>query len=231
MRKIKTFLITILAMSLLFFMCIGFVTPALAEEMDEEPPSAEENIVDDETMADEVINGEVIDENSMPLLVERFNEYLKARYGEEYEYYYNKIMEKYGSIEQYLLSFTEKLPEEYQDGWTRFIAWLHQYSVVWVPTLIFIVLIAIAIAIKLIAKKFYNKGLNDFKKWLEGTVDKKVNDKLNEKLTPVAIELNLQSSAIGAIMRSQKLLMGNNEKFASAVKDLEDSEKELTKND
>lgn len=216
MKKIKTFLLVALSFFLLFFMCIGIgVTPAIAEEAPEEPPA---------------VTDEVVDENSMPALVERFTEYLKEKYGDDYEYYYNQIMEKYGSIEQYLLSFTDKLPEEYQDGWTQFLAWLHKYSVVWVPTLVFIILIILAIIGKNIVKKFYKKAFPDFRKGFESIVDKKVNDKLNEKITPIAEELNLQSAAIGSIMRSQQALLGPADKFADVVKDLEKNEKELTNN-
>ena len=216
MKKIKKFLLVALSFFLLFFMCIGIgVPPALAEEAIEEPPA---------------VTDEVVDENSMPALVERFTEYLKEKYGDDYEYYYNQIMEEYGSIEHYLLSFTDKLPEEYQDGWMQFVAWLHEYSVVWAPILTIIILIVIAIVGRVIVKKKYDKAFANVKKWFESFVDKKIKDKLNEKMTPIAEELNLQSAAIGSIMRSQQALLGPADKFADVVKDLEKNEKELTNN-
>ncbi len=55
-------------------------------------------------------------ENGIDGVAVQFVEYLKSRYGAEYELYYNAIIEQWGSIEGYLLAFGDKLPEEHKTG-------------------------------------------------------------------------------------------------------------------
>lgn len=189
MTKIKKIIVVLLAATVLCFICAGAVMPAFAET---EPPVAEET----EPTAGDSLEG----------LAAQFTEYLKGKYGGDYEYYYNQIIEKWGSVEAYLLSFGEKLPEEYQNGWDKFVGWLGEYAPVWATPLAIIIVIIVAV----VGKKF-------FRKLVEKTV--------NAKLKPVVNELNLQSNAMVAIMHAQKAVLPKN--CTENVIELEESERGL----
>ena len=47
-------------------------------------------------------------------LADRVKAYLQGIYGEDYEVYYNKIIENWGSVENFLLNASDNLPEEYK---------------------------------------------------------------------------------------------------------------------
>ena len=146
----------------------------------------------------------------------QFINYLKDKYGADYEHYYNAIIEKWGSIEGYLLDFGNRLPEEHRSGWDKFVRWLRDYAVIWAP--IFAALILI-IAI-IFGKRIYEK----IKDWFTKLVEKLV----NKKLAPIENELNLQSKAMVAMLHSQKALLGSSEKFSDTVKELDEADKEIT---
>lgn len=209
MTKLKTFFAVLMAACLMIVFLTGFSVSAKAETVEPPAEQTEEAAPSEESITDKFIG------------------YLKDKYGEDYEYYYNLIIEKWGSVEAYLASLTDELPDEYRDGWTEFIAWLHEYWVVWAPTLAVVVVIIIA----LVGKAALKKAVSAVKSWFGAMVDEKVNTKLNEKMAPVARELNSQSSALGAMMRAQKALLGNADKFSENVQDLDKSEKELTGNE
>ena len=160
-------------------------------------------------------NDEEDSELSVEGLADSFTNYLKAKYGDDYEYYYNRIIEQWGSIEGYLLAFGNKLPDEYKTGWDKFVGWLNEYKVIW-GTALAAVLVIIAV---LIGKRKINK----FKEWFTALVEKLV----NKRLAPIENELNLQSSATISILHSQKALLGNSDRFSDNVKELEEAEKEL----
>ncbi len=141
-------------------------------------------------------------------VADNFLNYLKERYGDDYLYYYDKIIDNWGSVEAYLLSFGDKLPEEHKNAWQKFVGWLSEYSSVWAPAFA----VAVVIIVALIGKKQFNK-----------IVDRIV----NVKLQPIVGELNKQSSATVSILHAQKALLGTGERFADSVKELEKSEKEL----
>jgi len=54
-------------------------------------------------------------------------EYLQSIYGDDYETYYNQIIENWGSVEKYLLSASENLPEEHQYKVTELITKINTY--------------------------------------------------------------------------------------------------------
>lgn len=197
MKKVKLALVIILA-ALVVSVSIGSVFIAFADTANESEAITEET-VDPNISANE---------SSLEELVDGFTEYLKSKYGADYEFYYNQIIEQWGSIEGYLLSFGSKLPDEYQSGWEKFIHWLGEYAPVWAPALAVVILILVAV----IGKKQFNKLIDRI---------------VNGKLSPIVQELNAQSKATVAILRSQKALLPKDERFAENVKELEESEKEL----
>ena len=194
--KIKKFFIVLLAILLISSASVcSLVGVAYAAENEE---SAIEQI-EDEAQIETDIGG----------IADNFINYLKERYGDDYTYYYNRIIEQWGSVEAYLLSFGEKLPEDNRNSWERFVGWLDEYASVWAPALA----VAVVIIVALVGKKTFN-----------AIVDKVV----NAKLKPIVNELNAQSKATVAILHSQKALLGSSEKFANNVRELEQGEKELT---
>ena len=100
------------------------------------------------------------------------------------------------------------LPEEYKSGWQAFVGWLGEYSVIWAPALA----VGIIILVAVIGKKSFNKLVERI---------------VNSKLSPIVKELNLQSNATVAMLRAQKVLLPNQEKYAENAKELEESERGL----
>lgn len=202
MTKIKTLIITLLIATVLAFVCAGSAVVAFADAGEGNEVATEE--LPENTVAPDISH----DESSLNTLVVQFTEYLKTKYGADYEFYYNNIIEQWGSIEAYLLSFGEKLPEQHRSGWQKFIGWLTEYSPVWAPAFAVILVILGGV----IGKKQLNK-----------IIERLVNAKLN----PVVRELNLQSNATSAMLNAQKALLGGNERFTQTVAEIEKAEKEL----
>lgn len=198
MKKIQRAFVIVLASILLLLVGTGGSLVAFAEEVQEPPAVTEETETDIDCIAEQFVN------------------YLKDKYGADYQLYYNDIIEQWGSIEGYLLAFGNKLPEQYQTGWDKFVGWLKEYSVIWAPVLAVVILIIAVI----VGKKKFKK----IKEWFTALVEKLV----NKRLAPIEKELNLQSNAIISQMRAQKALMGTADKFSDNVKELEEAEKELT---
>lgn len=202
MIKIKKAFMLCIAAMLLMFNCVGFAVIAFAEE--ETPP---------EQITEVIPEPEVPSEDNTAVSIDgvaaQFINYLKDKYGAEYEFYYNQIIEQWGSVEGYLLAFGNKLPEEYQSTWDKCVGWLNDYAPVWAVPLAVIIVIIVA----LVGRKVLNNAIERI---------------VNAKLKPVEQELNLQSKATVSMMHSQKALLGNVPKFADNVKELEEAEKELT---
>lgn len=207
MIKLKKVFLALLAAALLIFICTGAVLPVSAD-------TAGEAVISEEQTVNTDLSGEY---GGLEAAAESFLQYLKDKYGEDYEFYYNQIIERWGSVEAYLLSLGEKLPEEYKSGWDKFVGWLGEYSVIWAPALA----AALVVVAAVIGKKQFNK------------IFEKV---VNAKLEPINKELNLQSNATAALMRAQRAFLGNNKTLlenngglSEAVKELESAEEELTK--
>lgn len=165
------------------------------------PAAFAEEIIPD-TSAEETAGDET--EN----LVDRFIGNLKEKYGEDYEYYLNAILEQWGSVEAYLLSLTDNLPDGFRAGYTDFIAWLGEYSPVWAPALA----VALIIIGFIVGKKVLNKILNRI---------------VEARIKPIQEELNKQSEAQAAQLKATRALLGTNEKFAEERKAAENAEKKL----
>lgn len=207
MTKIKRVFAIILAVMLIAFISAGGALGAFADVADDVPEISQETVAPDISS----------DYNGSEELSEKFIGYLKDKYGEDYVYYYNLIIEKWGSVEAYLLSLGEKLPADYKSGWDTFVGWLGEYSVIWAP----VFALAIVIIVAVVGKKQFNK-----------IFDKAV----AKKLEPVINELNLQSNATVTLMRAQRAFFGNNKTLldnnaglSEAVKELESAEEDLKK--
>lgn len=200
-NKLLLGLVLIAALMLTLFTTIPLVyAEELPDATIEEPATGEqtpENPTDGETGEDDPES-----------LVDRFIENLKDKYGEDYEYYLNAILEQWGSVEAYLLSLTDNLPDEFQAGYTDFIQWLGEYAPIWAPCLA-VALIVIGI---IVGKKALNKILNRI---------------VEARIKPIEEELNKQSEAQAAQLKATRALLGSNDKFAEERKTAEDAEKKL----
>lgn len=204
MKLKKTFLL-ITVLVAVFGLCLLMAGTAYAEPLPE--TGLEESV---ETGGEQSGAEEPEKKTDLSDAADKFREYLKERYGADYDYYYNKIIAEWGSIEEYLLSFGEKLPEEYKTGWDKFVGWLGEYSAVWAPPFA----VAIVIIVAVVGKKQFNRIVERI---------------VNARLAPIVKELNSQSKATVSIIRAQTALLGNGEKFAPVAAELRESEKELMK--
>lgn len=222
--KLKLFFVTIIAVMLVFIIGGGAIV-ASAETTAENPATEEtdgaENGEGEELVPPADLSGETEEETpatppadtaedaEIENVAANFVEWLKATFGEDYEYYYNQIIDNWGSIENYLLQFGEQyLPEEYQTGWDEFVAWLRDNAPIWAT----ILAIAIVIIVWLVGKKVFT------------SIVKKVVD---SKTSALAKELNKQSEAMIATNHALSALLGKGEKFTDNVKELEESTEKL----
>lgn len=222
MTRTKRILIFAVMIAFMFVCLVATFTGAYAEEttapeqITEEPqnePQIDDNEATEPPTTEEPTEKDTDTDTAfdMAALVDKFTQYLKDKYGAEYETIYNGIIEQWGSIEAYLLQFGEEyIPEEYNAGWNAFIEWLSVNAPIWAPALALACIIFIAV----FGKKAFNKIVQKI-------VDTKV------KL--LSDELNKQSAALSAQMKALKMIMPTNEKCAAAVQELEEKEKELSK--
>ena len=235
MNKIKKFALAALAAAFIF--CGGAaLSPAAAfaseipEEVTqpvEELPAESENTGEIDTEPPETDNGGQTGTDGgqdSQSFVEGFIELLKDRYGADYEYYYNLIIEQWGSIENYLLQFGEEnLTPEQNDVYRQVITALGETSVIWAPSLAIICLI-----VALIWGKKKLEGI--IEKFVKGYIDKTQDDSANIQSTQEAqnAELNRQSKALAATMKGVQALLGTADKFAEQRGEIEEAAKELS---
>ncbi len=201
MIKIKSLFLALIVATIMLFLCVGSVF-AYADESVQTGESQQEEI--GSTQVEDVQDGVNIEQ-----MAAQFTDFLKEKYGEDYEFYYNQIISNWGSVEAYLLSFGTKLPEEYKSSWESFVEWMGKYAAIWAPPLAILIVIIVAI----VGKKKFNEIVERIVK---------------AKIYPIENELNAQSKATVAMMRSQRALLGSADKFTDNVKELTESEKELT---
>ena len=155
------------------------------------------------------------EENELKTLVNGFLARLKAKYGEEYETYYNAILADWGSVEEYLLSLVnDDTPDAAASGWTRFVKWLGEYSPIWASVLA----VAAVIIIIVCGKKALGKVAN----WVTGT---------GGKFKTVFNSINKLYAAQNAQSEALIKLLGENEKFKEERAALQSSVEEIKKDD
>lgn len=209
MHKVKKFNQLLVAISLIVcgLLCALFMgnaaTVTYADEGTQETPAEGELTADGET-----------DGNGLKSLVDGFLAQLKAKYGDDYETYYNAILEKWGSVEEYLLSLAEESPDTAESGWTAFVKWLGEYAPIWGSIL--------AIAVVIIVIVLGKKALNKIAGWVTGT---------GGKFKIVFNSINKMYKADVAEMKALVKLLGENERFAEERKALEESIREIEQDD
>ena len=144
-------------------------------------------------------------------LVGNFIARLKEKYGDDYLYYYNAVLEKWGSVEQYLLACVdETTPDIVANGWTAFINWLDKYAVIWAP-IFAIVLVAIA---ALVGKKYIKKAYEYIKS-------------RKKDISTIFGAINKMYKAHIAELQTLQSLLGDNERFADKREALEAAQEEI----
>ncbi|MDE6274349.1 MAG: hypothetical protein K2L87_04810, partial [Clostridiales bacterium] len=148
-------LLMLATIAVLVFACSMFAmgnTLAYAEEIGAE--------ASDEETSEEGANG-------VENFVNGFLDQLKEKYGEDYLTYYNAILEEWGSVEAYLLSFaddSEHISDVAADGWKSFVSWLGEYSPIWGS--------ALAVFGDIIVILFGKKALPKVTQFVEAAMDK-----------------------------------------------------------
>lgn len=191
-QKRFTVLIALVSVIVLLFSCAFCMGNAVRVSAEEAPQ---------EEVTDELVNG--------------FLAQLKAKYGDEYETYYNAILAEWGSVEEYLLSLVnDDTPDAAANGWTRFVKWLGEYSPIWAS----ILAVAAVIIIIVCGKKALGKVAN----WVTGT---------GGKFKTVFNSINKLYAAQNAQSEALIKLLGENEKFKNERAALQSSVEEIKKDD
>lgn len=191
-RKLKTVLIVALVVVFTLAVCLLCSQTAYAASADTETNtdgSLTEN--DTETVSDSV------------------RAYLQSIYGDDYEKYYNQIVENWGSVEKFLLNASENLPDEYRYKATELLTTVNAYIGVGADA---ILLICVGAYIIYRAKK--NKKI---------TADLKTLKAGDNQIETAQLAIIQSQKAQSAAL--QKLLPG--EKFEGEVTELAESDKAL----
>lgn len=157
---------------------------------------------------------EETDDSGLKSLIDGFIAQLKAKYGENYETYYNAILAEWGSVEEYLLSLAGDSPDAAANGWTAFVKWLGEYAPIWGSILAVVALIIVIV--------FGKKALNKVAGWATGT---------SGKFKTVFTSINKMYKADVAEMKALVKLLGENPRFEEEKKALEESIKEIENDD
>lgn len=213
MKKLKVCgrLLAMLAL----IVCLFLVLPVMgnAATVSAEETTSEEGAETPVTPEEET-DGE-IDDSGLQALVDGFLAQLKARYGEDYETYYNAILAEWGSVEQYLLSLIdENTPDAVARGWTAFVKWLSDYAPIWGS--------ALAIVAVIIVILFGKKALNKVVEWITG---------MNTKFKTIVSAFNTLYASEKAQNEALVKLLGENERFADERKALEEANGEIDKDE
>ena len=184
--------IAIAIMALLGFCVVLFMgnSPARAAEAAEIPAASDANVVDG------------------------FITFLRDKYGDKWETYYNAILEEWGSVEDYLLSaMPDGAPDPVKKGWEAFIGWTRDY---WVVIAIVGAVLGVGAGgiVHVIRKKRFRQFL------------KTAND---EKFATVYAEQDKQSAFLIAQGRATMALLGENVKFGERRDELKKAMEELEK--
>ena len=192
------------------FAAVFFTTATLAASATETPMETPM-----ETPA--ATDGESPDDpqTAMQALVEGFIEELRAKYGAEWQTYYDAILNEWGSVEAYLLSLVpDDAPDPVKNGWEAFVAWLGEYSPVWGSIL--------AITLVVFAALFGKTIVTKIKGFVAAVMD---------KFKTLFSSVNKQYEVLKAQNDALMKLLGDTPKFEEQRKALEKANEEMNKDD
>lgn len=153
------------------------------------------------------------DESALDV-VSAFIGQLQERYGEDYQAYYDAIIERWGSVEVYLLSLAEDgtVPDVAKEGYENFIGFLSETAPIWGSALAIFCVILIIV--------FGKKALTRVRTLFDGTAG---------KWKKAFDELNKQSDALKAQNDALRKLLGENARFDDERKNLDATKENLSK--
>lgn len=130
MKKLKTVLVVILVT--VFTLAVCFVCSQITYAASADAIAAE-GIFDVNSEGEiapttpETPVPEQTPDNDRKSITQSVQEYLKAIYGDDYEIYYNQIIDNWGSVEKFLLNASEILPEETKYKATELLSTINAY--------------------------------------------------------------------------------------------------------
>lgn len=188
MKKFLVFLTALLCAVLL----VGGVCSASAAEVAEEPAQVSENG-----------------------LAEEFIQTLKDRYGEQWETYYNAILDEWGTVEAFLLSaMPDGAPDVAKNGWNKFIDWTRENWVI----IAAVGAVVLTVIVVLFGKKCVGLIVGFFKKMFS------LVGKLFSGVNLLYKNAKAQNDALLA-------LMGNNPRFSAQRDALNATNEEMMKDE
>ena len=188
MKKFLVFLTALLCAVLL----VGGVCSASAAEVAEEPAQVSESG-----------------------LAEEFIQTLRDRYGEQWETYYNAILDEWGTVEAFLLSaMPDGAPDVAKNGWNKFIDWTRENWVI----IAAVGAVVLTVIVVLFGKKCVGLIVGFFKKMFS------LVGKLFSGVNLLYKNAKAQNDALLA-------LMGNNPRFSAQRDALNATNEEMMKDE
>ena len=148
-------------------------------------------------------------------LAEEFIQTLKDRYGEQWETYYNAILDEWGTVEAFLLSaMPDGAPDVAKDGWNKFVDWTRENWVI----IAAVGAVALTVIVVLFGKKCVGLVVGFFKKMFS------LVGKLFSGVNLLYKNAKAQNDALLA-------LMGNNPRFSAQRDALNATNEEMMKDE
>lgn len=208
-KKISTILVVALVSVFTLLVCLFCLrtnVTASAEEYDVQITT--QNAENEPTTPETNTDGSLT-ENDTETISDSVKSYLQSIYGDDYEKYYNQIIDHWGSVEKYLLNASESFPEEYRYKATELITKVNAYIGVGADA---VLLLCVGIYIIYRAKK--NKKI---------AADLKTLKACDNQIETAQLALIQSQKAQSAAL--QMLMPG--EKFEGAVAELKNSDEAL----
>ena len=148
-------------------------------------------------------------------LAEEFIQTLKDRYGEQWETYYNAILDEWGTVEAFLLSaMPDGAPDVAKNGWNKFIDWTRENWVI----IAAVGAVVLTVIVVLFGKKCVGLIVGFFKKMFS------LVGKLFSGVNLLYKNAKAQNDALLA-------LMGNNPRFSAQRDALNATNEEMMKDE
>lgn len=148
-------------------------------------------------------------------LAEEFIQTLKDRYGEQWETYYNAILDEWGTVEAFLLSaMPDGAPDVAKNGWNKFIDWTRENWVI----IAAVGAVVLTVIVVLFGKKCVGLVVGFFKKMFS------LVGKLFSGVNLLYKNAKAQNDALLA-------LMGNNPRFSAQRDALNATNEEMMKDE
>lgn len=148
-------------------------------------------------------------------LAEEFIQTLKDRYGEQWETYYNAILDEWGTVEAFLISaMPDGAPDVAKDGWNKFVDWTRENWVI----IAAVGAVVLTVIVVLFGKKCVGLIVGFFKKMFS------LVGKLFSGVNLLYKNAKAQNDALLA-------LMGNNPRFSAQRDALNATNEEMMKDE